>query len=58
MPFLLPDDVRVRWEELLTAKQLFSDIITVALPLEAPYYLYVIVPNPGAWKMVPTIDTI
>lgn len=58
MKFLLPDDVRARWEELLTAKQLFSDIITIALPLEAPYYLYVLVPNPGAWKTVPTIETI
>jgi len=54
----LTRDVRENWTESVATDQAFAKILDNAFPLDAPYYAYVEVPQPGAWTNAPVIDEI
>jgi hypothetical protein len=54
----LTRDVTPDWREAVAPDQAFAKILANAFPLEAPYYAYVDVSQPGAWTSAPVIDEI
>jgi hypothetical protein len=54
----LPRDVKENWTESVATDQAFAKILDNAFPLDAPYYAYVDVAQPGAWANPPVIDEI
>ncbi|HET6621384.1 MAG TPA: hypothetical protein VFG64_15725 [Dongiaceae bacterium] len=51
-------DVNEDWKESVATDQPFARILDSAFPLQAPYYAYVDVSQPGAWTSAPVIDEI
>jgi hypothetical protein len=54
----LARDIKPNWADSVATDQAFAKILDNAFPLDAPYYAYVDVPQPGAWKNAPVIDEI
>jgi hypothetical protein len=54
----LTHDVTPDWRGAVAPDQVFAKILANAFPLEAPYYAYVDVSQPGAWTSAPVIDEI
>lgn len=54
----LPRDVKVDWKATVATDQAFANILDNAFPLDAPYYAYVQVAQPSAWREPPVIDAI
>lgn len=54
----LTRDVRANWNEAVATDEAFARILDNAFPLDAPYYVSVEVPQPGAWTKPPAIDEI
>jgi hypothetical protein len=54
----LPRDIHESWNEAVAADKAFAKILDNALPVDAPYYAYVDVSQPGAWSKPPVIDEI
>src|SRR5262249_12892222 len=51
-------DVKEDWKQSVATDQAFAKILDNAFPLDAPYYAYVDVSQPGAWTNIPVIDEI
>lgn len=54
----LPRDVKPSWKDQVATDQAFANILDNAFPLDAPYYAYVEVAQPSAWREPPVIDEI
>jgi len=54
----LPRDVKLDWKQTVATDQAFANILDNAFPLDAPYYAYVEVAQPSAWREPPVIDAI
>ena len=54
----LPRDVKLDWKASVATDQAFANILDNAFPLDAPYYAYVEVAQPSAWREPPVIDAI
>ena len=54
----LPRDVKLDWKESVATDEAFAKILDNAFPLDAPYYAYVEVAQPSAWREPPVIDAI
>ena len=54
----LPRDVKLDWKESVATDEAFAKILDTAFPLDAPYYAYVEVAQPSAWREPPVIDAI
>ncbi len=54
----LPRDVKPDWKEQVATDQAFANILDNAFPLDAPYYAYVEVAQPSAWREPPVIDAL
>jgi hypothetical protein len=54
----LTRDVKDDWKQSVATDQAFAKILDNAFPLDAPYYAYVDVPQPGSWAKAPVIDEI
>jgi hypothetical protein len=54
----LPRDVKLDWKQTVATDQAFASILDNAFPLDAPYYAYVEVAQPSAWREPPVIDAI
>jgi hypothetical protein len=53
-----PRGVKPDWKEQVATDEAFARILDNAFPLDAPYYLYVEVAQPGAWAAPPVVDEI
>jgi hypothetical protein len=53
-----PRGVKPDWKEQVATDEAFTRILDNAFPLDAPYYLYVEVAQPGAWAAPPVVDEI
>lgn len=54
----LTRDVDENWNKAVAADRAFAKILDNAFPIDAPYYAYVEIPQPGAWSKPPVIDEI
>ena len=54
----LPRDVKLDWKQTVATDQAFANILDNAFPLDAPYYAYIEVAQPSAWREPPVIDAI
>jgi len=54
----LPRDVKLDWKQTVATDQAFANVLDNAFPLDAPYYAYVEVAQPSAWREPPVIDAI
>jgi hypothetical protein len=54
----LPRDVKLDWKQSVATDQAFAKVLDNAFPLDAPYYAYVAVGQPSAWREPPIIDAI
>jgi hypothetical protein len=54
----LPRDVEPDWKKSVATDQAFANILDNAFPLDAPYYAYVEVAQPSAWREPPVIDAL
>jgi hypothetical protein len=54
----IPREVKPDWKESVATDQAFAKILDNAFPLDAPYYAYLEVAQPGAWSEPPVIDEI
>jgi hypothetical protein len=54
----LPKGVAKSWAEAVSPDKPFADVLSTAFPIDAPYYAYVQLPQPGAWSKPPVIDEI
>ena len=54
----LPRDVKLDWKASVATDQAFANILDNAFPLDAPYYAYIEVAQPSAWREPPVIDAI
>lgn len=54
----LPRDVKANWAEAVSPETPFSDVLKKAFPIDAPYFAYVQLAQPSAWRRPPVIDEI
>ncbi|MEZ5830906.1 MAG: hypothetical protein R3D05_06970 [Dongiaceae bacterium] len=54
----IPQDVKPNWKDAVPTDQALAKILDNAFPLDAPYYVYVDVAQPSAWRLPPVIDEI
>ena len=54
----LPKGVAKTWAEAVSPDKPFADVLATAFPIDAPYFAYVQLPQPGAWSKPPVIDEI
>lgn len=54
----LPKGVAESWVDTVSPDKPYVDVLGSAFPIDAPYYAYVQLPQPGAWKTPPVIDEI
>lgn len=54
----LPRDVKANWAEAVSPDAPFADALTHAFPIDAPYFAYVQLAQPSAWRKPPVIDEI
>lgn len=53
-----PREIEPGWKEQVATDEAFARILDNAFPLDAPYYLYVEVAQPGGWAEPPVVDEI
>jgi hypothetical protein len=54
----LPKGVAKSWVDAVSPDKPYSDVLQTAFPIDAPYFAYVQLPQPGAWSKPPVIDEI
>ena len=54
----LPKDVKANWAEAVSPETPFSEVLGKAFPIDAPYFAYVQLAQPSAWRKPPVIDEI
>ncbi len=54
----LPRDVKANWAEAVSPEAPFADVLKHAFPIDAPYFAYVQLAQPSAWRKPPVIDEI
>ncbi len=54
----LPRGVKANWAEAVSPETPFADVLKHAFPIDAPYFAYVQLAQPGAWRKPPVIDEI
>ena len=54
----LPRDVKANWAEAVSPETPFGDVLKKAFPIDTPYFAYVQLAQPSAWRRPPVIDEI
>jgi hypothetical protein len=54
----LPKGAYESWVDAVSPDKPYADVLRTAFPVDAPYYAYVQLPQPGAWSKPPVIDEI
>jgi hypothetical protein len=52
----LPRDAQANWADAVPPDVPFSEVLGKAYPIDAPYFTYVQLAQPGAWRKPPVID--
>lgn len=54
----LPKGVAKSWSDAVSPDKPYAEVLRTAFPIDAPYYVYVQIPQPSAWSQPPVIDEI
>lgn len=54
----LPKEAKPNWTDTVSADAPFADVLSRAYPIDAPYFAYVQLAQPSAWRRPPVIDEI